>query len=126
VNAARIVDCRKPAITTCLSRRVARELGSRDQAVRPALGEEFAVAAALDDLAVVDHADLVGLGDRRQAIGDDDGLAAFAQGVQRLLDRLLGFGIEGGGHLVEQDDRRILRNAHALQRRWSGCLEFWA
>ena len=66
------------------------------------------MAAALHDSAVVDHADLVGLGDRRQAVGDDNGRPPFTQGVQRLLDRLLGLRIEGGRRLVEQDDRRIL------------------
>ncbi len=65
------------------------------------------MAAALHDLAMVDHADLVGLSDRRQAVGDDNGRPPFTQGAQRLLDRLPGLRIEGGRRLVEQDDRRI-------------------
>ena len=34
--------------------------------------------------------------------------AAGAQFADRLLDMALGFGIERGGRLVEQDDRRVL------------------
>ena len=51
------------------SRRIAWELGSCDQAVRAALGQQFAVAAALDDPAVIDDADLVGLSDGRAGDG---------------------------------------------------------
>ena len=72
------------------SRRVARELGLRDQAECAPMRQEVAMAAALHDPAMVDHADLVGLSDRRQAMGDDDGRPPFTQGSQRFLDRLPG------------------------------------
>ena len=58
-------------------------------------------------VAAVDDADLVGVGDRREAVGDDQSRAPFAQGVKRLLNRLLGLGVERRGRLVEQDDRRV-------------------
>src|SRR5208283_5004877 len=105
------------------SRRVAGELRPRDQAVGVTLRQQFTMAAALDDAAVVDDADLVGLCDRRQAVGDDDRRSALTQGMQRLLDRLLGFGVERRGRLVKKDDRRVLeegagdRDALALPAR---------
>jgi hypothetical protein len=81
------------------------ELGLGDVAIGLALRQQFAVAAALYDPAAIDDADLVGLCDRRQTVGDHDGRTAC---VKRLLDRLLGFRIESRGRLVEQDDRRVL------------------
>ena len=41
-------------------------------------------------------------------MGDDQRRAPGAQNLQRLLHRVLGFGIERRGRFVEQDDRRVL------------------
>ena len=48
------------------------------------------------------------MGDGVQPVGDGDGGAALAQMRHRVLHQPLGFGIERGGGLVEQDDRRVL------------------
>src|SRR6516162_389737 len=42
----------------------------------------------------------------REAVGDGDDGPAPEEAAQRLLDRLLGFGVEGGGRLVQENDRR--------------------
>src|SRR5271166_4674927 len=111
------IDVEKPFLTPLLTNdperhhprsHVMGELGLGDVAVSLALRQQFAVAAAFDDPAVIDDADLVGLRHGRKAVGDDNGRAALAQSVKRLLDRLLGFGIERRGRLVEQNDRRVL------------------
>ena len=74
--------------------------------------------AVLDDLAALDHQDAVGMHDGVQPVRDDDGGAVLAEMLDRLLHLALGFGIERGGRLVEQDDRRVLeqgaRNGDAL------------
>ena len=50
----------------------------------------------------------VGMHDGRQPVRDHDGGAALAQLGDGVLDVALGFGVERGGRLVEQDDRRVL------------------
>ena len=56
------------------------------------------------------HEDQIGIGDGRQAMGDDEGGAALAERIERLLDAALGFGVEGAGCLVQDQDRRVLQN----------------
>ena len=48
------------------------------------------MVAGLDDAAVVEHGDLIGVVDGGQAVRDGDGGAAAGQGVERLLDGPLG------------------------------------
>ena len=72
--------------------------------VEAAAREQLGVPARLDDAAVVEHDDEVGLTDGREAVGDDDRGAALEGGVQRPLDGDLGLGVEVGGRLVEHDD----------------------
>ena len=61
--------------------------------------------ARLDDLAVVDDDNLVGIPDRAQAVGDnDDGLATIER-VEVLHDGPLVVGIERVGGLVKEDIR---------------------
>src|SRR4051794_21028617 len=64
-------------------------------------GHQLAVAAALGDAAAVEHDDLVGVDDGRQAMGDHHRGAAAADLLQRALDLLLGAGVERAGRLVE-------------------------
>ena len=68
------------------------------------------MAAALGDPAAVEHDDLVGIDDGRQAMGDHQGGAAAAHLFQRALDLLLGAGVERAGRLVEQQDLRVLQD----------------
>ena len=70
-------------------------------------GEEVVVVAALDDLAVFQHHDGVGVSDGGEAVGDDEGGAVLHQVVHALLDVALGAGVDGGGGLVQHQDRRV-------------------
>src|SRR5271165_2116091 len=90
------------------SGRVAGKLRLGDVSVRAAHRQKLAVAAALDYTAAIDNTNFVGLRHRRQAVGDDDRGAALAQRAQRLLDRLLGLGIERRSRFVEEDEWGVL------------------
>ena len=66
------------------------------------------MAAALDDAPLVDDHDLIGIGDRRQAMRDDDG-GAIGEGIgQRLLHQRFVLAVEMARGFVEHDDGRIL------------------
>ena len=75
---------------------------------RGRLREQLRVRAAFDDPALVEHDDLVGIDDGREAVGDDDRRAAARDAVERLLDRRLGAAVERAGRFVEDQDRRVL------------------
>ena len=74
--------------------------------------------ADLHHFAPVHHHQPVGLAQGRQAVSDGDRGAPFHQVVERLLDFLLGFGIDRRRGLVEDQDARVdqqrSRNADAL------------
>jgi hypothetical protein len=55
--------------------------------------------AALNDLAVVDHWDIVGLADGAQAVGDDETGPLPHQAQHRLLDFLFRWGWDLGDSL---------------------------
>ena len=65
---------------------------------------------ALDDRAVIEHHDAVGLLDRRQAMRNDERRAIARQLRKRRLDAPLGVGIERRGGLIQNQDRRILQD----------------
>ena len=65
------------------------------------------MAADIDHPPLVHDHDAVGLLNRRQAVGDDQGGALVHQPVERLLHGKLALGIEGAGRLVEQQDGGI-------------------
>mmetsp|Transcript_32921 Transcript_32921/g.63413 ORF Transcript_32921/g.63413 Transcript_32921/m.63413 type:complete len:466 (+) Transcript_32921:2663-4060(+) len=83
-------------------------------------GEQLVVGAALDHLALVHDGDLVGVADRREAVGDGDGrpLPLGHERVERLLDHALARSVERARRLVEEQDGRLAheraRNRHAL------------
>ena len=62
------------------------------------------MAAGFDDLAVVQDQDEVGALDGRQAVRDGEDGATFHGVFQGRLDGPLGFGVEGGGGFVEDQD----------------------
>ena len=74
--------------------------------------------ALLGDRAMIEDQQAVHRAHRRQAVGDDDGGAAFHQPLHRLLDQRLRFRIEAGCCLVEDQHRGIReerpRQRHAL------------
>ena len=80
------------------------------------------MAAALDDAAVVDDEDAVGIGDCGQAMGDDQRGAAGRELGERLLDRPLRLRIERRGRLVEDVGSSVrttpLRPEKNLSRQW--------
>ena len=80
-------------------------------------GEQLLVGAALGDLPVVEDEDLVRVADGREPVRDRDRGAARADGVDGLLDGLLGLRVEGAGGLVEDEDRRVADTARAIARR---------
>ena len=83
------------------------ELHFVEVAVDAAEGEEVVVLAALDDAAVVEYEDLVGAADGRKAVGDGEDGAAAHGFVEGVLDGALGFGVEGAGGFVEDEDGRV-------------------
>ena len=74
-----------------------------ERAVAAAEGDQLGVGAALDDPAVVEEEDAVGVHQRAETVRDDDGDAAGALGAERA-DALLGAGVDGGGRVVEDHD----------------------
>src|SRR5690606_25333544 len=75
--------------------------------VMPALRHQLRMAALLDDAAVVEHQDAIGAADGRQAMGDDDRGAADHQLLDGRLHPPLGLHVQGGGRLVQHQDRRV-------------------
>ena len=74
--------------------------------------------AALDDFAALDHQDRVGVHDGVQAMGDDDGGAAPAEMLDRLLN---GFSDSELSAAVASSSRMIgafLISARATAMRW--------
>ena len=63
--------------------------------------------AVVEQAAALEHGDLVGERDRRQAVGDDERRAARHDLLQRALDLLLGRRVDGRGGVVEDQDARV-------------------
>jgi len=74
---------------------VRRVLGAAEQrGVAGAQLHELLVRSALDDVAGVEHEDLVGVADRRETVGDRDRRAAAREIVERLLFQLANVGAQ--------------------------------
>src|SRR5207249_10319088 len=80
--------------------------------------EQLVVRAALDDLAVLEHQDLIGALNRRQPMGDDERRPAAAERPQTVLNHRLAFAVQARSGLVENQDARIgkdrARDRHPL------------
>ena len=76
------------------------------------------MAAAFGDTPFIEHDDLVGMGDRRQPVRDDQRRASLRYLRQRRLDFVLGAAVQRRGGLVQDQDRRIFQqgagNCHPL------------
>ena len=70
-------------------------------------GHQLLVGAALLDLAVVEHDDLLGQRDRARAVGDDEGGAAAHHFLQRGPDAELRLHVHAAGGVVEDEDARV-------------------
>jgi hypothetical protein len=72
-----------------------------------AAGAELGRGAGLDDTAVLDHRDLVGLGDGGQPVGDDDGGPAGAEALEGVGDAGLAGRVQVAGGLVQDQQGRV-------------------
>ena len=55
-----------------------------------------------------EHRDMIAEAAGRQPVGDIEGGFVLNQGVELLIDLILRHGIQGGGGLIQNDDRRVL------------------
>ena len=83
-------------------------LGLVELAVEAVLREQLVVRALLDDPAVVEHDDQVGVPHGREAVGDHERRPAHHQLVERVEDHGLGPRVDRRRRLVEDEDRRVL------------------
>ena len=67
-----------------------RELPRVQVGVESVARDELGVSSAIDDPAVINDQDLIGLENRGQPVSDDDGGAALEGAFERRLDRRLG------------------------------------
>ena len=65
------------------------------------------MTAPLDDPAVIQHHNGVGVPDGGQAVGDDKDRSALHEGIHALLHQRFRAGVDGGGGLVENHYRRV-------------------
>ena len=91
--------------------------------VKPSPGQKIAVRALLNNLAMVDHDDIIGIPDGAQAVRDDKAGPPLHQAVrddkagpplhqaqQRLLDTRLGTRVNTRGRLIKDQDGRVGQN----------------
>jgi len=97
---------------------LARELGVVQVGVQAAGRQQFGVRTPLDDLALLDHQDLVGLADRGQPVRDHQRGPPRQRALQRPLHRHLGLRVQVRRRLIEHHHRRGLeqqpRQRHPL------------
>jgi hypothetical protein len=67
--------------------------------------EQFMMGPTLNDPSVSHHDDFVAVPDGAQPVRDDD--ASTASAAKIIIDGFFNTGIERGGGLIEDDDRRI-------------------
>ena len=71
------------------------------------LRDQLVMRTTLDDVAVVEHHDHIGIAHGGQAVGDDEDRTALHQVIHAGLHDLLGTGIDGGRGLVKDQRGRI-------------------
>ena len=80
---------------------------SVERRVKASAPQELVVRALLDDAAVLEHDDQVGVADRRQPVGDDERGAAGEQEPERPLDLPLGADVDRRRRLVQDQQARV-------------------
>ena len=65
------------------------------------------MGAPLYDSSLLQHHDTIRIAHRGEAVGDDEGGSPLHQLVHAILDDAFGSGIDGGGGLIQDKDRRI-------------------
>src|SRR5690348_9794803 len=78
-----------------------------ERRVEAAAREQLVMRPALDDLAVLEHDDHVGVADRRESVGDDERRASLEERAQGGLDLPLGADVHRARRLVEDEDPRV-------------------
>ena len=68
------------------------------------------MGAALNDIAVLHHQNLVGIFNGGQAVGHDKARAALHQFLKSILYQYLGTGIDAGRCFVQNQDRRAAQH----------------
>ena len=79
--------------------------------------DELVVRSTLDNLAALEHQNLVGALHGRQAVGNDERRATPPEHLQRILDERVVFVVEMGRSLVEDEDLGSANNARAMATR---------
>src|SRR5262249_39387710 len=74
--------------------------------VQAAGAHQLLLRSAFDNAAGFHGHDEVGMGDGREAVGDDEAGSPLEQVLHGLLDELLALGVEIAGRLVEDQDLR--------------------
>ncbi len=69
--------------------------------------EKFLVGSFLNNPSFFHNTDPVGVSDGGEPVGDNHGGAVFHQVFDGLLDLDFRFGVEGGGGLIEDEDRGV-------------------
>lgn len=81
-----------------------------EAAVEPVNSNQLIVRALLNDLAVIDHKNLVGMAHSFQPVGDHDDRLVVGQFCNGLHQLLFVFRVNIGCGFVQNDDRRVLHN----------------
>ena len=86
---------------------ILRRLARVEAVVLALLLEKLLMGSALDDPALLEHDNAVGVSDGRETVSDYKGRSALHQLIHALLNHSLRAGINGAGRLVENERRRI-------------------
>ena len=78
-----------------MSRLSGHELQPCQFRIQPTLGQQTLMCALRHDSAAIEHHDAVGALHGGEAVGDDQGGAAFFEAFQGLLDGRFGLRVEG-------------------------------
>ena len=79
-----------------------------EMSVQTVFLQKLGMGAALHDLALIQHQNLIGSGNGFQLMCNHDHRTAFHQCFQCVLHIQLVFRIKGGGRLIQQQDRRVI------------------
>ena len=71
--------------------------------------------APLDNLAAMQHKNLIRIANRRQPVRDDERRPPFADNLQRLLDQPFRLAVDAGCRLIQDQNRRIERQRSAKE-----------
>ena len=75
--------------------------------IAPLFGDQLIVAAALNDPALFQNHDAVGILDGGKPVGDNERGSPGHQSIHALLDQCLGAGVDGAGGLIQNQHRRV-------------------